>query len=181
MRVGITSLTIAHRLTTVQKCDRVIVLERGRIVEMGSPSELMIAQGVFYRMVQVCTEAESLVKYKNSSDFLKEQAIAETPSQLAGYSSHMATATSGTDWDGLPSAARHRRKSSSYAAKINVHALSDHVTSEAETPHITMGNRHRVDRSVFFQGMGTLDVSATIPEATEPVVPPVCQCKKRKK
>lgn len=51
--VSISSLTIAHRLATVQKCDRVIVLERGRIVEMGSPSDLMNAQGIFCRMAKV--------------------------------------------------------------------------------------------------------------------------------
>ncbi|MBQ0146359.1 MAG: NHLP family bacteriocin export ABC transporter permease/ATPase subunit, partial [Lachnospiraceae bacterium] len=47
-----TRIAIAHRLTTVEKCDRVIVLDHGRIVEEGSYSELAKAGGVFERMIE---------------------------------------------------------------------------------------------------------------------------------
>ncbi|KAI6243621.1 hypothetical protein M3Y99_00024100 [Aphelenchoides fujianensis] len=48
---GITTITIAHRLTTVKKCDRIIVLEAGKIVEEGTPEQLLSnAEGRFYRM-----------------------------------------------------------------------------------------------------------------------------------
>jgi len=36
-----TTLIVAHRLSTVMSCDRLIVLEKGKVVEMGSPRELM--------------------------------------------------------------------------------------------------------------------------------------------
>jgi ATP-binding cassette subfamily C (CFTR/MRP) protein 1 len=45
---GCTLLTIAHRLNTVMHCDRVVVMQSGRIVECASPRELMAdKQGVF--------------------------------------------------------------------------------------------------------------------------------------
>lgn len=45
--VGRTTLVIAHRLATVQRADRIIVLEHGRVVEMGNHASL-IAQGGLY-------------------------------------------------------------------------------------------------------------------------------------
>ncbi|CAJ0610448.1 unnamed protein product, partial [Cylicocyclus nassatus] len=42
---GLTTITIAHRMTAVRNCDRVIVLEEGRIVEEGPPDELMGKEG----------------------------------------------------------------------------------------------------------------------------------------
>ena len=49
---GRTCLTIAHRLSTVTKADRIIVLEQGRIVEEGSHQELLDRQGLYYKMYQ---------------------------------------------------------------------------------------------------------------------------------
>lgn len=45
-----TSLVIAHRLSTVQHADEIIVLQRGEIVERGSHNELMALQGVYKRL-----------------------------------------------------------------------------------------------------------------------------------
>jgi ABC-type multidrug transport system fused ATPase/permease subunit len=46
-----TLLTIAHRLDTIIDYDNVIVLDRGRIQEIGSPQELKAAKGVFWKML----------------------------------------------------------------------------------------------------------------------------------
>ena len=43
-----TSIVIAHRLSTVEKCNRVIVLEGGRVVEEGKFDELKQKDGGFF-------------------------------------------------------------------------------------------------------------------------------------
>lgn len=46
-----TILTIAHRVHTIKDCDKVLVLERGRVLEFGSPDSLQKEEGSAYRMV----------------------------------------------------------------------------------------------------------------------------------
>lgn len=50
---GVTCIIVAHRLSTVSNCDQVIVLDRGRIVEQGSPQELYDARGLYYELVHM--------------------------------------------------------------------------------------------------------------------------------
>lgn len=45
-----TMLIIAHRLSTVRRCDRIIVVEKGEIIESGSHDELMAQQGSYYHL-----------------------------------------------------------------------------------------------------------------------------------
>jgi ABC-type multidrug transport system fused ATPase/permease subunit len=51
-RVGRTTLVIAHRLSTVQRADHVLVLEAGRLVERGTFASLRDAGGLFSRLHQ---------------------------------------------------------------------------------------------------------------------------------
>jgi ATP-binding cassette, subfamily B, bacterial MsbA len=45
-----TTLVIAHRLTTVEKADHIVVLEAGRIVESGKHDQLLYQKGLYYRL-----------------------------------------------------------------------------------------------------------------------------------
>lgn len=47
---GRTSFVIAHRLSTIKRADRILVIEGGRIAEMGSHAELMRMRGHYYRL-----------------------------------------------------------------------------------------------------------------------------------
>ena len=49
---GRTTLIVAHRLSTIEHADRVIVMERGRIVEQGTPAQLLAAGGAYTRLHQ---------------------------------------------------------------------------------------------------------------------------------
>lgn len=48
-----TTFIVAHRLTTITHADRIVMIENGRIVEIGSHQELMNKQGQYYKLFQV--------------------------------------------------------------------------------------------------------------------------------
>jgi len=50
MLKGRTSFVIAHRLSTIQNADRIFVIDKGGIVESGSPEELMARKGAYYAL-----------------------------------------------------------------------------------------------------------------------------------
>ncbi|XP_071688623.1 putative multidrug resistance protein [Rutidosis leptorrhynchoides] len=51
--VGSTTIIVAHRLTTIRKADKIVVLQAGKVIESGSHDELMRENGAYYQMVQL--------------------------------------------------------------------------------------------------------------------------------
>jgi ATP-binding cassette, subfamily B, multidrug efflux pump len=66
---GRTSIVIAHRLSTIQRADRIIVMHKGKLREMGTHQELLALRGVYWTLYQL--------QYK-------DQELAPTPEQVAG-------------------------------------------------------------------------------------------------
>ena len=51
-RLKCTRIVIAHRLSTIKQCDRILVLDEGKIVEDGTYDELLAAGGFFAELVE---------------------------------------------------------------------------------------------------------------------------------
>ena len=59
LMVGRTTLVIAHRLATVQKAHRILVMDKGRIVEQGTHAELIAKGGLYARLAEMQFTAEA--------------------------------------------------------------------------------------------------------------------------
>ena len=55
-----TCLVIAHRLSTIRNADRIIVVHRGEVREVGSHAELLQKRGIYYRLYQLQYQQEEL-------------------------------------------------------------------------------------------------------------------------
>ena len=61
LMVGRTSIIIAHRLSTIQNVDRIIVLHKGRVAEIGTHRELLAQHGVYHRLYELQYRAHEAV------------------------------------------------------------------------------------------------------------------------
>ena len=50
---GRTALIIAHRLSTIQRADKIIVMHKGKVREMGSHQQLLAQRGIYYKLYQL--------------------------------------------------------------------------------------------------------------------------------
>jgi ATP-binding cassette, subfamily B, multidrug efflux pump len=50
---GRTSVIIAHRLSTVQRADKIIVMHKGQVREMGTHQQLLAQRGIYYKLYQL--------------------------------------------------------------------------------------------------------------------------------
>jgi ATP-binding cassette, subfamily B, multidrug efflux pump len=61
-----TSIVVAHRLSTVQNADRIIVLHRGRIRETGTHQELLRLKGIYWKLYQLQYKDQPIAEYQSS-------------------------------------------------------------------------------------------------------------------
>ena len=66
---GRTTIMIAHRLSTLSKANKIVVVDNGEIIECGSPDELLAAKGKYYRLVEIQSMSDKLTKAKAESRF----------------------------------------------------------------------------------------------------------------
>ena len=60
---------IAHRLSTLRNANKIVVVDKGEIIECGSPEELLAKKGKYYKLVQIQSMGEQLQKQKAEENF----------------------------------------------------------------------------------------------------------------
>jgi ATP-binding cassette subfamily B protein len=60
---------IAHRLSTLRKANKIVVVDKGRILECGTPEELLAKKGKYYKLVQIQSMNDQLVNKKREENF----------------------------------------------------------------------------------------------------------------
>jgi len=53
MVTGRTSLVIAHRLSTVQRADKIVVMHKSRVREVGTHQQLLAQRGIYWKLYQL--------------------------------------------------------------------------------------------------------------------------------
>lgn len=66
---GRTTIMIAHRLSTLRNANKIIVVDKGEIIECGHPEELLKRKGKYYKLVQIQSMSEQLLREKQSENF----------------------------------------------------------------------------------------------------------------
>lgn len=66
---GRTTLMIAHRLSTLRKANRIMVVDAGRIIEFGTQQELMDLKGKYYKLVEIQTMSDKVRQSKEAENF----------------------------------------------------------------------------------------------------------------
>lgn len=56
-RLGRTCIAIAHRLTTIQNADIIVVVQNGKVIEQGTHAHLIDKQGAYYALVNAQVSA----------------------------------------------------------------------------------------------------------------------------
>jgi len=64
---GRTSLIIAHRLSTIQRADKIIVMHKGLVREMGTHQELLANRGIYYKLYQLQYKDQELQVKQDSA------------------------------------------------------------------------------------------------------------------
>jgi ATP-binding cassette subfamily B protein len=57
---GRTTIVVAHRISTLKESDKIIVIDNGRIVEIGNHNELMEKRGIYYNLIVIQSQLTSI-------------------------------------------------------------------------------------------------------------------------
>ena len=66
---GRTTLMIAHRLSTLAKANKIVVIDNGAVIECGTPQELMELKGKYYRLVQIQSMSDQVAESRRAEKF----------------------------------------------------------------------------------------------------------------
>jgi ATP-binding cassette, subfamily B, multidrug efflux pump len=58
---GRTSLVIAHRLSTIQRADKIVVMHKGKVREIGSHQQLLAQRGIYYKLYQLQYKDQEII------------------------------------------------------------------------------------------------------------------------
>lgn len=66
---GRTTLMIAHRLSTLRKANKIVVIDKGEIIEFGSHDELMELKGKYFKLIEIQSLSEKIREGKEAENF----------------------------------------------------------------------------------------------------------------
>ena len=66
---GRTTIMIAHRLSTLAKANKIVVVDNGSIIECGTPEELMALKGKYYKLVEIQSMSDKIAESKRAEKF----------------------------------------------------------------------------------------------------------------
>ncbi len=66
---GRTTIMIAHRLSTLSKANKIVVVDNGEIIECGTPEDLLAKKGKYYRLVEIQSMSDKLNESKRLEKF----------------------------------------------------------------------------------------------------------------
>ena len=92
---GRTTIAIAHRLSTLRKADRLVVMERGRVVEVGPHDALMAQRGAYFRLYDA--QARRLDNDDDDGGVRNELAASRRAAEAAAHATAHAPQSSGGD------------------------------------------------------------------------------------
>ena len=67
--MGRTTIMIAHRLSTLRKANKIIVIDNGAVIECGTPDELLAQKGKYYKLVEIQSMADKVTSQKREERF----------------------------------------------------------------------------------------------------------------
>ncbi|MBQ8339463.1 MAG: ABC transporter ATP-binding protein [Clostridia bacterium] len=65
---GRTTIMIAHRLSTLSKANKIVVVDNGQIIECGTPQELMAQKGKYYKLVQIQSMSDKVAEERRAEN-----------------------------------------------------------------------------------------------------------------